>query len=166
MEKVVRFTEKRINLVERNKAEIERKAGVDISLSGLDVRIEGDTVDVLKTENIMDALFEGFALEESFKLLNEENQLKVVRLNDLTSSGASVEKLKGRIIGRGGRTKELIEELARVSVSVHGDNVSLIGMPEEVGTAKKAVQMLVNGKPHNRVYRYLEESQSKKEKMI
>ncbi len=166
MEKVVRFTEKRINLVERNKAEIERKAGVDISLSGLDVRIEGDTVDVLKTENIMDALFEGFALEESFKLLNEENQLKVVRLNDLTSSGASVEKLKGRIIGRGGRTKELIEELARVSVSVHGDNVSLIGMPREVGTAKKAVQMLVNGKPHNRVYRYLEESQSKKEKMI
>jgi len=87
-------------------------------------------------------------------------------LKDLTSSGMSLDKIKGRVIGEGGRTKRLIKELASVSVSVHKDNVSFIGGPEGVEAAKRAVQMLVNGKPHGRVYRYLEQNQPKKEKMI
>lgn len=166
MEDSIRFTEERIKIVEKNKEEIETKAGIEIAIRGLDVKLEGEAVDVLKGRNIMNALFEGFTLEESFKLLNEKNQLKVVRLRDFASSGMPVEKIKGRIIGEGGRTKRLIEELAKVSVSVHEDNVSLIGDPEEVSTAKKAVQMLVNGKPHNKVYRYLEQNQPNSEEMI
>jgi len=166
MEKGVRFTEDRIKIVEKNESEIERKAKVDMDIKGLDVRLEGKAVDVLKAENILDAIFEGFPLEESFKLLNEENQLKVVHLNDFTSSGMSVEKIKGRIIGEGGRTRELIEELAKVSVSIHGKNVSLIGNPGEISTAMRAVEMLIHGKPHGRVYRYLEQNQPGKEEMI
>lgn len=161
MEKGVRFTEKRIKVLEENRDLIQRKANVEIEIEGLDVKISGEAVDVHKAGKIADALFEGFTVDQSFKLLNEENQLKVVRLKDFASSGRSVEKMKGRIIGRGGRTRELIEELAKVTVSVHGDKVSFIGTPEEVSVAKKAVQMLINGKPHGRVYRYLEQNQPK-----
>ncbi|MFP4117007.1 MAG: hypothetical protein ACLFQ8_03150 [Candidatus Aenigmatarchaeota archaeon] len=162
----IRFTEERIKIVEKNKDKIERKSDTDITINGLDVSVEGEAVDVLKARNIMDALFEGFTLDESFKLLNEKNQLKVVRLKDFASSGMSVEKLKGRIIGEGGRTKRLIEELAKVSLSVHGKNVSMIGNAREVSAATKAVQMLVNGKPHNKVYRYLEQNQPDNEEMV
>ncbi len=166
MEKSVRFTPKKIGLLEENKGKIERRANVDITINKLDVKITGNDIDVLKTRNIINAIFEGFDLERSFKLLNDENQLKVVRLSDFTSSGRSVEKIKGRIIGRGGRTRELIEELAEVLVSVHGDNVSFIGKPGNIDIAKKAVEMLINGKPHGRVYRYMEESKTKNEEMI
>jgi len=166
MKENVRFTEERIGIVERNKDEIEKKSNTTVTIKGLNVTLEGKAVDVLKAKNILDALFQGFTLEKSFKLLNEKNQLKVVRLKDFASSGMSVEKLKGRIIGEGGRAKRLIEELAKVSVSVHNDNVSMIGNAREVSAATKAVQMLVNGKPHNKVYRYLEQNQPDKEEMI
>ncbi|MFP4115930.1 MAG: hypothetical protein ACLFTQ_01885 [Candidatus Aenigmatarchaeota archaeon] len=166
MRKGIRFTQKKIKTIERNKSEIEKKANVEMEIRGLDVNLEGKAVDVLRAENILDALFEGFTLDESFKLLNKRNQLKVVHLNDYTSSGMSLEKLKGRIIGENGRTKELIEELAKVSISVHGKNVSLIGGPEGIGAATRAVEMLVNGKPHGKVYRYLEQNQPGNKELI
>ncbi len=165
MEKGVRFTRERIDSIKENKDRIEGKAKVEIDIRGLDVKIKGEAVNVHKTVKILDAIHDGFEIKNSFKLLNEKNQLKVVRLKDFASSGRSVEKMKGRIIGRGGRTKELIEELSNVSVSVHEDRVSFIGKPEEVSIAKKAVGMLINGKPHGRVYRYLEQNQPN-ERMI
>ncbi len=166
IEESIRFTRERIDIVKKNLREIKKRTDVDISIKGLDVILKGKAVDVLKLKNTLNALFEGFVPRESFKLLNEKNQLMVVRLNDYTSSGMSVEKMKGRIIGEGGRTKRLLEELTKVSVSVHGNRVSLIGKPKEIASAKKAIQMLVNGKPHGKVYRYLEQNQQKKEEMI
>ncbi|MGI6009785.1 MAG: KH domain-containing protein, partial [Methanomethylophilus sp.] len=63
---------------------------------------------------------------------------------------------RGRLIGRKGRTRELIEELADVYMSVYGNTVSLIGNSVSLPIASTAVEMLLHGSEHSTVYHYLE----------
>jgi ribosomal RNA assembly protein len=65
-------------------------------------------------------------------------------------------RIKGRIIGRDGRSRELIEEHTETFVSVYGKTVSIIGTTESVSTARRAIEMLIKGSPHSTVYRWLE----------
>ncbi len=65
----------------------------------------------------------------------------------------------GRIIGRKGRTREIIEEMSGADISVYGKTVAIIGNPIQVEVAKTAVEKLARGgsPPHGGVvYRYLE----------
>ena len=65
-------------------------------------------------------------------------------------------RYKGRIIGKNGKTRELITELAEVDMAVYGKTVSLIGEMDNVMVAKEAVEMLLNGSRHKTVYAFLE----------
>jgi ribosomal RNA assembly protein len=159
MRKGVKVSKKRISLIEKSKDELEEMTEVNISITGLQVELEGESLKVWKASNIIDAIEKGFSFKRSLKLLNDKNQLKIVRLKDITSSREEINKIKGRVIGKDGRTRELIEEYSKALVSVHGDYVSVIGRPEEIGVASKAIQMLINGTPHGRVYSYLEQNQ-------
>ncbi len=63
----------------------------------------------------------------------------------------------GRIIGRKGRTREIIEEMSGADVSVYGKTVAIIGNPIQVEVAKTAIEKLARGgSPHGVVYKYLE----------
>ncbi|MFO8109629.1 MAG: hypothetical protein R6U17_03770 [Thermoplasmata archaeon] len=64
--------------------------------------------------------------------------------------------MKARLIGKNGRTRELIEELSECYVSIYGNTVSLIGTPTELSIARRAVQMILEGSEHSTVYSYLE----------
>ncbi len=63
---------------------------------------------------------------------------------------------KGRIIGREGRTRQIIKEMTGVDISIYGKTVSLIGNIESVMIAKEAVEMLLSGSRHKSVYSFLE----------
>ncbi|HOP09732.1 MAG TPA: KH domain-containing protein, partial [Candidatus Methanofastidiosa archaeon] len=84
----------------------------------------------------------------------------IVEIIDITQfvgdSKNSLHRMKGRLIGQEGKTRRNIEENTGVFVSVFGKTVSLLGTFDEVFDAKKAVDMLLEGKPHSAVYRYLE----------
>lgn len=161
MKKGVRVPKNRTSIISENSDKLERKTGVEIKIRGRDVEVEGEALKVWRTKNIIDAIGKGFSFERSLKLLSEGSQLKIVKLKRLASSKKSIEKIKGRIIGRDGRTRELIEEYSKALVSVYQDYVSIIGKPQEIQVALRAVRMLINGRPHGRVYHYLEQNQPK-----
>jgi ribosomal RNA assembly protein len=78
-----------------------------------------------------------------------------------------MKRLKGRVIGKEGKTRRIIEELTEANVSVYGHTISIIGRRDQVYTAKEAVRMLIRGSLHRSVYRYLHRKRRelKKKKM-
>ena len=68
---------------------------------------------------------------------------------------SDLKRLKGRIIGRNGKTRMLIEELTGTSMSVYGHTVSIIGSTDQAEIARAAVNMLIKGRQHRTVQRFL-----------
>ncbi len=65
-------------------------------------------------------------------------------------------RVKGRIIGKDGRSREIMERLSGARVSVYGKTVSILGYPEQIRVARTAIEMLLDGAPHGNVYSFLE----------
>lgn len=159
METIIRIPEKRISQVRKNKKDLENKLEVEIDLNKKEVKIEGESWPVWRCKDIIKAIANGFSKQESFKLLNEENQLKIVKLKEHLHDRTKIDRTKGRIIGHGGKTLKLIKKYTGASVSVYKDRVLIIGNSEEMSVASKATEMFINGAPHANVYRYLEQNQ-------
>jgi len=60
------------------------------------------------------------------------------------------------VIGRDGRAREQIEHMTNIQISVMGKTIALIGLPEQMKTARAAIDMLLEGAPHEAVFSYLE----------
>ena len=69
---------------------------------------------------------------------------------------ASSDRLRGRIIGKDGRSREQIEHMTECDVSVFGKTVAIIGLPEHIKIARSAIDMLLQGLPHEMVFAFLE----------
>ncbi|MFP4045790.1 MAG: KH domain-containing protein [Candidatus Aenigmatarchaeota archaeon] len=159
METVIRIPKKRISHVKNKKEELEERLEVEIKIGAEKADIEGESWPVWKCKDIIQAIGNGFSGREAFKLLKEENQLKIVKLKDHLHDRTELDRTKGRIIGHGGKTLKLIKKYTGASVSVYEDKVSIIGNPQEMAVASKAIEMFINGSPHANVYRYLEQNQ-------
>ena len=142
--------------------EIESRAEVrlDIDSENGSVAVEsvGDPVLALKGPEIVRAIGRGFAPDDAFRLLDDEHtMLDVVDIAAASRNQNDLTRQKGRLIGEGGRTRELMEELSGASVVIYGSTLAAIGAPREVDVARTAAEMLLDGAPHGAVYSYLEE---------
>ena len=133
------------------KKAIEQKTHTTLTLNEV-VEIAGDSLDVLTAREVVKAIGRGFSPHRALLLCNEDYQLYLVSLS-LTPK--SLRTVKARIIGRGGRTRKKIETYTGAYVSVYGKTIGLIGTYEQIAKAKTAVTMLLEGKPHAAVYRWL-----------
>ena len=116
-----------------------------------------DPLSVWKARYIVKAVGRGFSPETALKLLDDETILDIINLQDFVGkSKKAVMRQKGRIIGRDGRTKEIIKEMTDVDISVYGKTVALIGDMERIQIAKEAVEMILEGVRHKSVYAFLE----------
>ncbi|MCH8085091.1 MAG: KH domain-containing protein [Nitrosopumilus sp.] len=143
--------------------------------------IDGDTGEVLITSHgdvenispfkameIVTAIARGFSPENAFILLKGENTLHVIDLREFAGkSNANVERIKGRIIGEGGRARRNMENLSGTHISVYGRTVSIIGDSTKLRKAVDAISSISSGSLHGSVYSKLEAAnrQAKHEKM-
>lgn len=122
------------------------------------VPVEGqeDPTANLKAQSAVQAIGRGFPPEKALELRKDDFMLEIIDLRDLVpKSRRTIARIKARIIGRGGRARQIIEETTDALVCVYGNTVSLIGGPNEVEIAKDAIYKLVGGSEHKTVYRYL-----------
>jgi len=83
--------------------------------------------------------------------------LEVIDLRDIFGrSPSDITRIKGRIIGREGKTRRTIEEMSGAFLSVYGHTVSIIGNADEVDIAREAVRLLIKGNQHRTVYKFLQ----------
>lgn len=143
---------------------IEKKLGIrlDVDSESGDVRITllTETTDpsmLFRAKEVVLAIGRGFSPEKAGRLLNdEEAMLIVIDLRDFVGKSESdIKRLSGRIIGKEGRTRRLIEELTDTYVSVYGHTIAVIGAIEEAEIARQAIEMFIRGRLHTSVYRFL-----------
>ena len=116
-----------------------------------------DPLGVWNANHIVKAIARGFNPEVAMKLIHDDIYLEIMKLPlYIGKSKKALARYKGRIIGKNGKTRELITELADVDMAVYGKTVSLIGEMENVLVAKEAVEMILNGSRHKSVYAFLE----------
>jgi len=115
-----------------------------------------DPVSLLKAKDVVTAIGKGFAPEKAFILFDDDKVLDVLDLRDLFGrSETDIQRVKGRIIGREGKMRRMIEEMTDASISVYGHTIGMIGGYDAVYTAREAVEMLIKGKQHATVYKFL-----------
>ena len=112
---------------------------------------------LFKVKDVVTAIGRGFSPEIAFHLIRDEEAfLEIIDLREIFGrSESDIRRVKGRIIGMGGKTRRIIEELTETNVCVYGHTVSLIGDIEQVQAAREAIQMLIRGSLHSTVYRFL-----------
>lgn len=134
----------------------------------LEVNSKNGEVTVLQREDAMKAVIavsviqaigRGFSPEKALYLFNEDFQIYMISLREFARTGSNrISEIKGRLIGRQGRTREIIEELTSCMVSVYGDTVSIIGDYISLEYGKEAILKLITGSKQRTVYQYLERS--------
>ena len=89
-------------------------------------------------------------------MLKQDYIFEVVDLSEYVKSKDAMVRLKGRVIGKEGKSRRLIEELTECNISVFGKTISIIGPPESAANARQAVESLLRGSTHANVYKWLE----------
>ncbi len=150
------------------KEDIEKKSEsrIEIDSNEGEVYIEGleggDPVKALRVVDVIKAIGRGFSPENAFTLLDDDFLLfDVISIAHLTPK--TLKRVKGRVIGRDGRTRRVIENLTDVKISVYGKTIGIIGYSHQIKTAHDAIEMLINGAPHSAVYSFLERKRREEE---
>ncbi len=121
-----------------------------------DVELE-DPVMALKILDVIKAVGRGFNPEKAMRLFEDDEYLEVVDLKEFVGDRTSqVTRVRGRLIGKDGKTRRIIEELTGVDMVIYGNTVSLIGNSITLPVAKHAVELILQGSEHATVYHYLE----------
>lgn len=154
MIKNLKVPEERVGVIKTCISNLGKNTNVKISVEEGSVRIEGEPLEVWKAKDIMKAIARGFSPEKAFLLLDDDKMLCVMDLKDYENTEKGIKRIKGRIIGEDGKTRERIEEMAGCVISVYGKTVSVIADSEKMSSIKEGIEMLINGCKHNKVYNY------------
>jgi len=133
----------------KTKLNIDSKEG-DVFVSG------EDALGLYTAREIIKAIGRGFNPDIAKLLLKSDYIFEVVDLSEFIKSKTAMLRLKGRVIGKEGKSRRLIEELTECSISVFGKTISIIGQPESAANARQAVESLLRGSRHANVYKWLE----------
>ncbi len=169
--KTVRIPKERVGVIigtnGETKAHLEEKLGLQLVVDSegeVNIMEESakDPLAVLKAMDIVKAIGRGFSPHHAYRLLDDMEYLEIIDMKDYVGSKPEqLSRQRARVIGSNGKTRRLIEELTGAYISVYGSTVGIIGQPEQVEVARKAVDMLLRGSEHSTVYRYLERSRPK-----
>jgi ribosomal RNA assembly protein len=144
-------TKKRIEKIGKSKLEVDSDSGI------VQIFQYEDAVLSMLTANVVRAIGRGFNPEKAEMLYDPDMQLVIISLRDFAKPGSRrIEEIKGRIIGKAGKTRKIIEELSSSFISVYGDTVSVIADHVSLSYSVEAIQMIIQGKRQRTVYQYLE----------
>ncbi|HII17151.1 TPA: RNA-processing protein [Candidatus Woesearchaeota archaeon] len=142
------------------KRAIEKSTNTSITVDSKegDVIIRGeDGLGLFNAKEVIRAVGRGFNPEIAELLLKTDYVFELLDITDYAGkSKTGLLRLKGRVIGREGKSRKQIEDLSEAYVSVYGKTVAIIGCPESAAVAKKAVESLLGGSTHAGVYKWLE----------
>jgi ribosomal RNA assembly protein len=156
------------------KSKIEELCHVSLDINGetgeVFITSNGNVEDIepFKAMEIVIAIGRGFSPDNALNLLKGENALHVIDLREFAGkSNANIERIKGRIIGEGGKARKNMENLTGTYISVYGKTVSIIGDTSKLRLVVDAISSISNGSIHGSVYNKLEAAnrKNKQEKM-
>lgn len=112
--------------------------------------------------NIIRAIARGFSPEKAFFLLDEDYLLEILNLEDFLNK-KKIEVKKARVIGTKGKAREELTKKTGCEIAIFGKTIALIGKPESIEIARKAVEMILEGANHDTVYRFIDRKTTEQE---
>ena len=112
-----------------------------------EIEINGkNALGVRRAQITCKAVGRGFNPEKAMFLFDEDYLLEVIDIKEfIGKSDKAIRVKKARLIGRQGTIREKIEEHTDCFISIYGKTVAIIGKIDDVGTALKAVEMILEG---------------------
>ena len=141
------------------KKEIEESTNTKLNIDSKegDIFVSGeDALGLYTAREIIKAIGRGFNPDVAKLLLKQDYIFEVVDVSEFVKSNEAMIRLKGRVIGKDGKSRKLIEELTECNISVFGKTIGIIGLPESAANARQAVESLLRGSTHANVYKWLE----------
>src|SRR5208283_382405 len=124
-----------------------------------------DPTTVLRARDVVVAIARGFSPQRAFSLVDDDIVLDIIDLREVFGRNErDIARLKGRVIGRDGKIRRLLEEMTKAKVSVYGHTISMLGDYETVTAAREAIELLLKGKQHSTVYKLLRKIKSESKK--
>jgi ribosomal RNA assembly protein len=169
MAEYVKIPEERLDFIlaedEKIKKIIEKSTNTIIEIDKeicevaiIEKKDNDDPLATWRARDVVKAIGRGFEPETALELLDPNKELKIIELPEY--AGKSKNRLigiRGRIIGREGKSKQIIENTTDTHMVVYGKTVCIIGSIDRVHLAARAVDMLANGSMHGSVYKMLEQ---------
>ena len=138
-------------------------AGLDVNSQSGEIGIiweEGGYIDPImqmKLPDMIKAIGRGMSPKRALRLLGDDLFFQLVDMREWVGKRANRQRrMRGRLIGRNGRIRKLIEEHSGCEMAVYGSTIVLVGDEEGLPLASKAVERILRGAEHSSVIKRLE----------
>ncbi len=109
---------------------------------------------VWKACDIVKAIGRGFEPEIAFKLLRKGFELYIIEVKDyIGKNKKGLIRIKGRVIGKQGKSKKKIQDLTGTDISIYGKTIAIIGKSVDVDIAAHGIELLLEGAMHNTAFK-------------
>ena len=147
--------------INRTKEKIEQKLNAKISLNGRILTIDTDPLNEFEAQRLVDALNLGFSSHIALKVLDEEIAFIKINIKDYANT-KNLEVVRARLIGTHGKTKHTLQEITKCDISIHENEVGIVGPAEIAESALTAVTNIIKGTKQANAYKYLERINTQK----
>lgn len=141
---------RKIEEATNSKLKIDSKEG-DVTISG------EDSIGLFTAKEIITAVGRGFNPDIAMQLLKPDYVFDAINVTDYAGKSKNdMVRLRGRVIGKEGRARQIIEEMTETNIVVYGKTISVIGEPENASVARRALESLLQGSRHASIFSWLE----------
>lgn len=149
----------------RTKELIEEKStakiNIDSESGNVEIKDPEDSLRGMRTKEVIMAIARGFSPDKAIKLFDHDLLMfETIDLSNFARTEKDLMRIRGRLIGKEGKTREIFESLTNTYISVYGKTISLIGYHEQNMVARAGINMLIEGSAHGPVYSFLEKKRS------
>jgi ribosomal RNA assembly protein len=142
------------------KKKIEENLDIKIFNRGRELYFSGSPEREYIAEKVIDALNFGFLFDSAISIKKEENLFEIINIKDYTSK-KNLKIIRARLIGKNGKTKQVLNRLTQCYFEIRDNEVGIIGPAEFIKNAQEAIIHLIKGAKHSNVYANLEKNQPK-----
>ncbi len=138
------------------------KAKLSIDSEGLVLMTGKDSLELYICEKVIKAIGRGFNPEIALLLKNDNYDFELIEINDYAKTQKDFDRLRGRVIGKEGSSRDMIEKKLNVYIVIYGKTVGIIGEMVMADLASNAIDMLLKGARHPTVFNYIDKELRKK----
>jgi len=170
MEEIIRVGHNRIPVIigtnGSTKKDIEKKTETTLEIDSgsgeINIISDGSYFEIHQAKNIISAIARGFSPEHAFKLLEDNYTFDVIDISEYVSDSRDRHaQIKGRIIGRDGKVKQMIEKRNKCFLSIYGKTVAIIAPVDKIEDTHEIIEKILSGVRHTTVFKMLKRSSFK-----
>lgn len=149
------FPRKEVERILDSRDLLEEELNIEIEWENQKLKItskKGNIQDLIQGEEVLKALRWGFEPKIALMLRRQNYDIQKI---DLKEYGGDLHRIKGRVIGSGGKTKKKIERITKTNIMITKRQAIVIGAYNGLQLAVEAIERIASGQRRQYIYRWL-----------